>query len=93
MGMGNLFYLALGPPSSSEAGRPLPGACINSDLSPLLIQGAPWSVRLSTKLLRDVALGPQSPRWPYLQVMRHRGRGAWGVRVGPLHLSPRLPSR
>ena len=31
-------------------------------------QGAPWSVRLSAKLLREVAAGPASPWWPYLQV-------------------------
>ena len=51
---------------------------------PLIQQGAPWSapwsVRLSTKLLRDVALGPHSPRWPYLHV-RRRGREG-GVRCG-----------
>jgi hypothetical protein len=34
----------------------------------LLYEGAPWSVRLAAKLLREAALGPQSAWWPYLQV-------------------------
>ncbi|GAX76985.1 hypothetical protein CEUSTIGMA_g4432.t1 [Chlamydomonas eustigma] len=35
----------------------------------LLYKGAPWSVRLSAKLLRQVAAGSSCPYWPYLQVL------------------------
>jgi len=35
----------------------------------LLYEDAPWSVRLSAKLLRQVTQGRQSPWYPYLQVL------------------------
>ena len=33
-----------------------------------LFEGAPWSVRLACRLLRERAAGAASPRFPYLQV-------------------------
>ncbi|PNH12682.1 hypothetical protein TSOC_000380, partial [Tetrabaena socialis] len=35
----------------------------------LMYEGAPWSVRLACKLLRNKALGPQSPWHAYIQVL------------------------
>jgi hypothetical protein len=58
--------------ASAEAAAPAPATSCGSGVGALPAQGAPWSVRLACKLVRQCAAGASSPWAPYLRVLpRH----------------------